>query len=646
MLKRYAFFALVLLGITLGTAVNSRAQGIISTLAYDGTELVGYSETYGSPYDEWWECAGWDYDYYYEVEYCSINYYHEPWVLVNGYTIVANNATFYASAIDYYPTYDAFVPYDIPYPSNGTWYSAAEHWVGDDIYEQDCWGAVPSEDCTEAYYVTWEYDLGRYVTQSDPQYIQHLTYATFTPGPVVYVPGCMGLSADPGVDYVDFRYTWEDQPREEDGWANGRQSCIDLTQLQFLGTYHLLQAKSSHDGAWTWTTIVAGPGILTYIAFALQQPPILTLTATGTQEQGKDTHWISLINTGNVIITAAVNPPMQPITWAGGTDGGNSFQRIVSTAASGDTQVTASVGGATASVMIHVVDAASPPDSTPATLIPTPLDNVQMTSVFDFGKPGQSAVYGETWFGPHSDPRLAAPHPSYVANAFFSGNRWVFRLSSVIGFYREGVLQPPAMGPLGYPLVDLPDGSVVPFPIGENGTLNDASSKLWAKSDLDTMTGPVPPGPLVPFAPAFASGPPGTPGLSTNITAPPQMVYWVKDIIQAHEDFHRDDFYGNDFPAAMTDFQNNVVETLNPALAIFYDCNNLQTTTQNGSLSMKKGTWDDNVTAANNTAITNFALRDGLPNPADPLHPYPDGHEIRAYTFSNPKFVPIHDQIP
>src|SRR5215468_9086814 len=143
MLKRYAFVALVLLGITLGTAVSGRAQYIASTLDYDGIALKGFSETLGSPYDgEWPECVGdWLWDDYYEDWYCDVVDYHEPWVETDGYIIVANNATPYWWATDYWPTFDAVVQYYIPYPLNGTWLSAAQHWVGDDIYEQHCWGA-------------------------------------------------------------------------------------------------------------------------------------------------------------------------------------------------------------------------------------------------------------------------------------------------------------------------------------------------------------------------------------------------------------------------------------------------------------------------------------------------------------------------
>lgn len=70
-----------------------------------------------------------------------------------------------------------------------------------------------------------------------------------------------------------------------------------------------------------------------------------------------------------------------------------------------------------------------------------------------------------------------------------------------------------------------------------------------------------------------------------------------------HEDFHVRDFYDRYWPTRINDFQNNVEKTLNQALAIFYDCDNPQTTTQNGSLSLKKGTWDINIHAANNAAF-------------------------------------------
>ena len=53
----------------------------------------------------------------------------------------------------------------------------------------------------------------------------------------------------------------------------------------------------------------------------------------------------------------------QAVTW---NDGGNGLQRQVSTEAASDVILTASVNGANASAVIHVIAAAQPPGSNPA----------------------------------------------------------------------------------------------------------------------------------------------------------------------------------------------------------------------------------------------------------------------------------------
>lgn len=425
MLKRYAFVALVLLGITLGTAVSGRAQYIASTLDYDGTALHGFSETLGSPYDgEWPECVGdWLWDDYYEDWYCDLVHYHEPWVETDGYIIVANNATPYWSATDYWPTFDAFVPYYIPYPFNGTWLSAAQHWVGDDVYEQYCWGADPIYDCDDPGYIYYEYDLGPAVTTSDPpQNIQHLTYATYN-APLIYVPGCMSVTADPGIASIDFQYTWNGEFREEDNWPNGQAACITANDTLFFGTYHLLQAKSSRDLFWTDLAPLASFYILT-TGFALPPQVTLTLDATGVKEDGKDTHYISLINTGNVVITANVDPP-QFVTWNGGIDAGDNLHRIVNTATAGDTQITASVPDTVPKqIMIHVVDATAPPAPAEAARmhVPDPAGPIRMRDFADFPAFGVSFFGGVNAMRPDVNAQYphTMPMPSWMAiNGYF-----------------------------------------------------------------------------------------------------------------------------------------------------------------------------------------------------------------------------------
>jgi hypothetical protein len=192
----------------------------------------------------------------------------------------------------------------------------------------------------------------------------------------------------------------------------------------------------------------------------------VTLAATGTQEVGKSDHYISLINTGNVTITATLNPSgADPsiIQWTGGSAGADNLHRVVSTSAASDTSITATVQSQSASVRIHVVDATTPP----AAAVDAPKNRANGGTITTNGNFGRHVTLS---------PAEGVNYPTYTVNAHFNADRWVFRVQSISHTYKLGI------NSLGK--IDLPVGNPPVFPLAQGLTLEQSHSR--ARSDLDT----------------------------------------------------------------------------------------------------------------------------------------------------------------
>ncbi|MGB9177736.1 MAG: hypothetical protein WCB68_00705 [Pyrinomonadaceae bacterium] len=310
----------------------------------------------------------------------------------------------------------------------------------------------------------------------------------------------------------------------------------------------------------------------------------VTLTATGTQEVGKATHFISLKNTGNVTITATLDPAgtdPSVITWTGGTAGADNLHRIVSTNSAANTDVTATVQSQSASVRIHVLDATAPPAA--AVDAPKTFSNGGAATV-----PADAFGLTVVTIG---DQGVTAP--VYHVDPYFSSDRWVFRLRDVSHSYKIGTHS------LGR--INLPTGNPPTFPLAPG--MNLTQSHTEARDDFDTS------------------------GL-TN-TGPRRRSYWVDFITQNHEQAHVDYFYSAPFwMHYMGLFESDDVEAT--TVSVVYDCNDTTTTTGAAAVTKKTSDWD--------TAIANRH------DAAFQAH-FPTA-ESHAHGVSNPQYAPIRNAIP
>jgi hypothetical protein len=310
----------------------------------------------------------------------------------------------------------------------------------------------------------------------------------------------------------------------------------------------------------------------------------VTLAATGTQEVGKSDHYISLINTGNVTITATLNPSgADPsiIQWTGGSAGADNLHRVVSTSAASDTNITATVQSQSASVRIHVVDATTPP----AAAVDAPKNRANGGTITTNGNFGRHVTLS---------PAEGVNYPTYTVNAHFNADRWVFRVQSISHTYKLGI------NSLGK--IDLPVGNPPVFPLAQGLTLEQSHSR--ARSDLDTT------------------------GLPAG-QGPPRTSYWVQFITENHEQFHVNDYYSTIYWLNfMGLFESQDVEAA--TVNVIFDCNDTTTTTKSAAITKKTPTWN---TAISNRHDQTFAA-------------YGPGAETRAHAASNPQYVPIRNAIP
>lgn len=590
MVKRYTLFVLVLVGTFLVTAKNARAQTIGSALGYNRYDLTGYSYIGNNPYGETEDCFDWATDggTNEDSTFCLDGYVYEPWVGQDGYL---NNILW---GSDWEAT-SAEVDYDISYPGAGSYSAMGYSTVGETQYEVEC---IDVNNCGAGIYEGW-WLIAAYYSYSNEVDIAHVTSAAYSGS--FYAPGTLNVNATfdgpCSGSYCNIDYTYTG-PNGISGtatnWPNGSGSFVSGTQTQYFGQWILGKVKASTDGDWAYVTLPIVFG-LTEITI---QAPVVTLTATGTPESGKPKHFISLINSGNVGLTATVLPNNLVLTWTGATITDN-LHGTVSTAAAGDTQVTVCAQGACDSVTVHVVNATAPPASTPAMQTVTNAGAIPMSSAAEY------SAFGLTSVG--LDPRFLAPYPTFVVNPYFSGNQWVFRLASVTGYYSEGWLALGSPGPGGAPLIDLPTPAVaaaLPLMPGFNLVV----SATQATSDLDTST-------LVP--------------VGANVSGPNRSFYWVQNITIDHENYHRNDFYTNYWPGAMTTFQTTDVE--NPANAsVVYDCYNAPTTTGPGAISQETAYFNGQIHTRHQNANSSYFTN----------------AELRAHTVTNPEYVPIWLAIP
>ncbi len=309
----------------------------------------------------------------------------------------------------------------------------------------------------------------------------------------------------------------------------------------------------------------------------------VTLTSTGTQEVGKPTHFLALKGSGNVTITATLDPASADpslITWTGGTAGSDNLHRIVNTSSAADTDVTATVDGHSESVLIHVIDATAPPAAA-----------VNAPKTFSSGgsaNPGTNFGLTVVTIGVQGVVR-----PTYHVDPFFASDRWVFRLGDVSHSYK--------LGTNSQGRINLPTGNPSPFPLAAG--LNLTESHTEARDDLNTA------------------------GLSGE--GPRRRSYWVDFITQNHEEAHVSHFYSASFWLnQMGLFESNDVEA--STVSVIFNCTDSTTTT--GTAAVTK------ITATLDTAITNRH------NAADTAE-IPSA-ETFAHGVSNPQYAPIRNAIP
>lgn len=225
-------------------------------------------------------------------------------------------------------------------------------------------------------------------------------------------------------------------------------------------------------------------------------------------------------------------------------------------------------------------------------------------------------------------------------------------MNDVTGYYREGWLVPGQDGPVGVPLLDLPDGAVVPFPCPGGDVV---ICHLQARNDFDLVVhvmlagGGVLDVPLVNGEPPNVVVPPVfVPDAGTsNAFGPNRSIYYVENLTHLHEDFHVEDFFLHFWPRQMEMFRTDTIE--NPMVsAIFYNCNIAVTTTKDGVLNQEKPNWDREMRTRHDATYTDYAQTDAVRNPADPN---PDnfvssGAEVRDHRVTNPMYEPIRNAIP
>lgn len=220
--------------------------------------------------------------------------------------------------------------------------------------------------------------------------------------------------------------------------------------------------------------------------------------------------------TGNVIITATLNPPHGPadiadhnVKWKGGQPGANGLQRLARVNSAGRNRVRLTVDGTSSSVTIYVVNATpTPAANPPARLIHTLAGPVN---------PGANFGLAALTIGVNGIKR-----PQFNIVPHLNGNQWRFRAINIRHKYKVGIKSQGRRDISG---------------LGDPDIRPNTIAQIVAD--------------LTPPAPGVANG-------------PPRANFWSRRITRAHEEAHVSHFYNTPafWPAQMAAFEAEV-EALN-----------------------------------------------------------------------------------
>lgn len=265
--------------------------------------------------------------------------------------------------------------------------------------------------------------------------------------------------------------------------------------------------------------------------------------------------------------------------------------------------MTASVNGASASVLVHVVEATRPPPGTP----PEALKDHQ----FDGYILPQTDIPGQVFFaiGPGG---VAAPEYDVDAHLTEAG-AWVFRVTSIVHRYKIGVQPSISWGTRVDVGGEPPNAPVFPAPPG----WSYAQVYQQAHDDLNAAAhSRVPYGPIV--------------------LAPPMTHYWARWVTLLHEWYHVDDFYlfTSNWNNRMSLFEQDVAH---PGVTVTFTCDNPATMTADGAINgMRTGAgggqaWNALIAGYHHDAIDQWQM---------------GGAEFDAHSVSNPKYMEILATLP
>jgi hypothetical protein len=351
-----------------------------------------------------------------------------------------------------------------------------------------------------------------------------------------------------------------------------------------------LQGKAADSfSVLTSSTVSTSQAALASVMLPLNCAPpitvILTFSGAGGTESGKPKHSLSLKGSGDITITATLNPPgtnPSVLSWTGGVAGADNLHRLVHASSAGDTDVTATAPDNSDTIRVHVIDATAPPTAA--------IDAPKTYSNGGTANPGTNFGLTVVTIG---DQGVTAP--TYHVDSYFdtSAGKWFFRVRDISHSYK--------MGTNSQGRIDLPNGNPAVFPLPAGFTLQQGHTE--ARDDFDT-TGLV------------------------NI-GPRRRSYWVAFITTDHENAHVSHFYSASYWLNyMGLFESQDVES--SSVNVVFDCNDSNTTTGTAAVASKTSSW--------NTAIANrHNAADQAEGPTA---------ETYAHGVSNPEYVPIRNAIP
>jgi hypothetical protein len=195
--------------------------------------------------------------------------------------------------------------------------------------------------------------------------------------------------------------------------SNGASSYVGAAQTQLFGTYQLLQAKSSADGAWAWVTL--STGILTLIVYPPPPPTVTVSPGTLFLSTGDTNRTI----TTTISPTATFTPTFSQALNSNPNSNCNASLSFSNNGGTGSVNTTVTAGAAGCSGIFNVTASANGVPSSNATAVVVP---PQILIKLMVGEAGGQVTGGDT-----SQPAIAASARNRLGDPDFNSGATTYQ---------------------------------------------------------------------------------------------------------------------------------------------------------------------------------------------------------------------------